>query len=426
MRSPLNITASLTEAREALRMIFILRCFALAGQAGAVLGAMFLLGVKLHWPPMAIAWTMLALANIYTFWRLRTAPSRRPISQRELAAQLSIDVAALTLQLMFSDGLSNPFVLFYCLVVSVAAVLLEGSGAIMITVLGLLGLLFNAMFAVPMEWPAGLDVAFWQRLGVLVALVLCLAMVTGFLIELSEAVRARATKLASTRESLLRRERVIALGALAAGAAHELGTPLQTMSLLVEELRSRLTRAADREDVELLGAQLARCKSILARLTDTAGGAMKSATADPVEVNAWAEQVVTDYQLLFPARRIGVEAAAGKALIAAEPLFTQALVTILDNARALARAHIEVRLSLHRDTVVIAVHDDGPGFSAEALSHFAEPLVSERVGGRGLGLFLASTALESLGGQLLARNHAAGGAVVSMILPLASSGALQR
>ncbi|KPF66994.1 hypothetical protein IP84_14320 [beta proteobacterium AAP99] len=426
MRSPLNITASLTEAREALRMIFILRCFALAGQAGAVLGAMFLLGVKLQWPPMAIAWTVLALANIYTFWRLRTAPSRRPISQQELAAQLSIDVGALTLQLMFSDGLSNPFVLFYCLVVSVAAVLLEGSGAIMITVLGLLGLLFNAMFAVPMEWPAGLDVAFWQRLGILVALVLCLAMVTGFLLDLSGAVRARATKLVSTRESLLRRERVIALGALAAGAAHELGTPLQTMSLLVEELGSRLTRATDREDVELLAAQLARCKFILARLTDTAGGALNSSSLDPVNANAWAEQVVTDYQLLFPARRVRLEPAAGKARIAPEPLFTQALVTILDNARALARASIEVKLSLHRDTVVIAVHDDGPGFSTEALSHFAEPLVTERVGGRGLGLFLASTALESLGGQLLARNHAAGGAVVSMILPLASSGALQR
>jgi two-component system sensor histidine kinase RegB len=426
MRSPLNITASLTQAREALRMIFILRCFALAGQAGAVLGAMFLLGVKLQWPPMAIAWGMLALANLYTFWRLRTAPSRRPITQHELAAQRSIDVAALTLQLMFSDGLSNPFVLFYCLVVAVAAVLLEGSGAIMITVLGLLGLLFNAMFAVPMEWPAGLDVAFWQRLGVLVALVLCLAMVTGFLIELSGAVRARATKLASTRESLLQRERVIALGALAAGAAHELGTPLQTMSLLVEELRSRLTSATDREDIELLAAQLARCKSILARLTDTAGGAMNGAAVAPLDVSVWAEQVVTDYQLLFPARRIALDSGAGRARIAAEPLFTQALVTILDNARALARSQIEVKISLHRDTAVIAVHDDGPGFSAEALSHFAEPLVSERVGGRGLGLFLASTALESLGGQLLARNHAAGGAVVSMILPLASSGAIER
>jgi two-component system sensor histidine kinase RegB len=417
VRLSLSLASSLTETHAALRMILILRSLALIGQACAVLGAVFLLNIGLTWLPMGLAWGLLAATNLYTLWRLSRSA---PISQAELAAQLATDVAALTLQLMFSGGLANPFVLFYCLLVAVAAVLLSTSGALMITVLSLLGLLFNAWFSVSMRWPEELDASFWQRLGLLISLTLCLSMLAGFVMELSRAVRARAKALAAIRETLLRQERVVALGALAAGAAHELGTPLNTMSLLAEELSATATEPQAREDARLLSAQIRRCKDILARLSSTATSAMAPGASGTISAGEWVSQTAQDYGLLYPGIPITCQidgGAADQALILSEPLYTQALITLLDNARALAKSKIAVRVSWQAGRVDVAVADDGPGFAAEVLERFAEPLVSQRAGGRGLGLFLARTAIKPLGGVLMAENLPAGGACVHLRLP---------
>ncbi len=425
MRNPLDLSASLTQTHAALSTIFRLRTVALIGQASAVFGAHQLLGIQLAWQSMWVLWLTLASINVYTAWRLS---SKRTVSQAELTTQLIADVTALTLQLMLSDGLSNPFVLFYCLLVAVAAVLLTTSGALLIGLLSLFGLVANALYAVPMRWPAELDASFWQRVGTFVALTLCLSMLAGFVIELSRQARLRDRALALTRETMLRKERVVALGALAAGAAHELGTPLGTMSLLAEEIAATATGVhaqQQREDARLLSAQITRCKEILGRLTSTARDALEARPVKQIDGGAWAEGTVHDYELLYPGTAISYKesAEAHRLMISDEPLYTQALITLLDNARALAASRINISVSAPADHLIVEVEDDGPGFAAEVLEHFAEPFVTQREGGRGLGLFLARTAIESLGGSLSARNLQRG-ACVTLSLPSAARQAL--
>ena len=423
MRNPLDLSASLTQTHAALATIFRLRTAALIGQASAVFGAHQLLGIQLAWQSMWVLWLSLAAINVYTAWRLS---SKRTVSHTELGMQLVADVVALTLQLMLSDGLANPFALFYCLLVAVAAVLLSATGALFIAVLSLLGLVANALYAVPMHWPAALDASFWQRAGTFVALTLCLSMLAGFVIELSRQTRLRDRALGLTRETMLRKERVVALGALAAGAAHELGTPLGTMSLLAEEIAA--TASGDyaqqqREDARLLSAQIARCKEILARLTHTARDALEPRPVKQIEGGAWAEGTVHDYELLYPGLPISYQedAPARDCLISDEPLYTQALITLLDNARAFAASQIAIKVSIVHQQLILAVEDDGPGFPAEILAHFAEPFVTQRDGGHGLGLFLARAAIESLGGVLTAYNRINQGACVTLCLPMVSA-----
>lgn len=383
-----------------LEALFALRTIALVGQAGAILAATLLLGIDLAWQPMVLVWLGLALLNMYTAWRIR---SGKGAEAAELFVQLTVDVIALTLQLALSDGISNPFAMFYLLQVAAAAVLLPAHLASLIGLLTLVGLSVISVVNVPMRWPLELDASFWQRMGVWVSLTLCIGMIAGFVIELSRSARARDEALAKARETLLKQDRMVAIGALAAGAAHELGTPLNTMTLLAQELAQEAATPAAREDAQLLAAQLARCKQILARLTDTARDTLTSTTAT-VDAGQWAGQVVRDYELLNPQGHVQLTVAAS-APILADPLITQSLVTVLDNARVMSRAPVEVLVDVAAGEVLVHVSDRGPGFAPQVLERFGEPFVSARSGGRGLGLYLAKSALEHLGGALSAENR---------------------
>jgi two-component system, sensor histidine kinase RegB len=403
-----------------LEALFALRTIALAGQAGAILAAALLLGIQLAWGPMALVWLGLALLNIYTAWRIRSAAHGKGAEPAELSVQLIVDVAALTMQLLLSEGISNPFTVFYLLLVAAAAVLLPAHLASLIGLLTLVGLSVISVVNVPMLWPPELDAAFWTRMGSWVSLTLCIGMITGFVIELSRSARARDEALAKARETLLKQDRMVALGALAAGAAHELGTPLNTMTLLTQELEQAASTAGAREDAILLCAQLERCKQILARLTGTARETLTS-TATTVDAAQWAMQVVRDYELLNPQSHVKL-VVHSSALILADPLITQSLVTVLDNARQMSRAPVQVQLDVQGSSVRVEVTDRGPGFVESVLARFGEPFVSARSGGRGLGLYLAKSAMEHLGGALSAENRlvqgSVGGARVSLRIPI--------
>jgi two-component system sensor histidine kinase RegB len=234
-------------------------------------------------------------------------------------------------------------------------------------------------------------------------------MIAGFVIELSRSARARDEALAKARETLLKQDRMVAIGALAAGAAHELGTPLNTMTLLAQELEHSATSATAREDALLLRTQLERCKQILARLTDTARDTL-TAINDVVDAGQWATQVIKDYALLNPQGHVELTVAAS-ALIRADPLITQSLVTVLDNARVISRAPVQVQVDVVGGMLQVAVTDRGPGFAPQVLERFGEPFVSARSGGRGLGLYLAKSALEHLGGALSAENRLVEGTI---------------
>jgi two-component system sensor histidine kinase RegB len=389
-----------------LEALFALRTIALVGQAGAILSATLLLGIELKWGPMAMVWLGLALLNVYTGWRIRSGRGAEPT---ELFMQLIVDVVALTLQLLLSDGISNPFAVFYLLQVAAAAVLLPAHLASLIGLMTLIGLSVISVVNVPMRWPAELDASFWTRMGMWVSLTLCIGMIAGFVIELSRSARARDEALAKARETLLKQDRMVAIGALAAGAAHELGTPLNTMTLLTQELEHSANTQHLREDALLLRTQLERCKQILARLTDTARETLTSA-ATTVDAGQWATQVARDYELLNPLGHVQLTVHSS-APILADPLITQSLVTVLDNARIISRAPVQLDVNVQNGTVRVDVADRGPGFAAEVLERFGEPFVSARSGGRGLGLYLAKSALEHLGGALSAENRMVEGSV---------------
>jgi two-component system sensor histidine kinase RegB len=229
-----------------------------------------------------------------------------------------------------------------------------------------------------------------------------------------------------TETVLAREQRLSALGALAAAAAHELGTPLATISVVAREMARNAPDDQTREDAELMIGQAARCREILQRLTE-----MPEAT-DAVHERMSLVQLVQDVIEPHLVHGVRVEAVvngpSGESApdIWRRPEVIHAMTSIVENAVDFARAEVLVIARFDQRSVVIEVRDDGPGFSPEVLAKLGEPYVTTRPGaegsrtghiGMGLGFFIAKTLLERTGAAVDFRNGRRGGAVVSARWP---------
>jgi two-component system sensor histidine kinase RegB len=258
--------------------------------------------------------------------------------------------------------------------------------------------------------------------GMWLTFVVSAALVAWFVTRMTASLRARDAQLAAVREEALRDAQVVALGQLAAGAAHELGTPLATMSVLAGELRldPGLPQEA-REDLELLCRQVALCKEIVGGLTQKAGIARAGSTAG-VPADAWLAGLLARWRTLWPLANcvLDVVPAGGTPpLVVAPAALDQAVTNLLNNAARTAPLDMRLALACDGAGLHVAVHDRGTGFPPEVLRCCgAEPLPAHAQGS-GIGLWLTRAAVERLGGRLILENTPTGG-MAAIELPLAA------
>ncbi|HVN00245.1 MAG TPA: ATP-binding protein, partial [Caulobacteraceae bacterium] len=214
-----------------------------------------------------------------------------------------------------------------------------------------------------------------------------------------------------------------ALGALAAAAAHELGTPLATIAVVAKEMARAAPEGPTREDAELLIAQAQRCRDILRRLAEMP--AASDEVHERMSLLQFVREVVEPYA---GEEAVQVEAVvSGAAGVPAPdvwrwPEVLHAMTSLVENAFDFARKEILVTARFDADTVAVEVRDDGPGFSPQVLAKLGEPYVTSRPGaegsrtghiGMGLGFFIAKTLLERTGAVVEFRNGRRGGAIVA-------------
>jgi two-component system sensor histidine kinase RegB len=246
-------------------------------------------------------------------------------------------------------------------------------------------------------------------------------MIAWFVARMTASIRERDARLAAARELALRDERVVALGAQAAGAAHELGTPLATMAVVVGELEQDSGLDADaRADLALVREQIALCKGIIGDM------AARSGSARPEQLQAqdaweWVRGVRARWQAMRPraSSRLSLAQGAGVPRIPVEATLEQALANLLNNAADASDSEIDIHLSCDDAMLRIAVADAGPGFPAEVLRGAGQGPLTSRKGGAGIGLLLAFSAIGRLGGRIVLTNLPGGGACASIELPIA-------
>ncbi len=400
------------------RRAVILRWWLLAAVATAVSSAPKLLEIALPQLPMLAVLVLIAGFNAHVQWRARGGDA---VGATELFGQLCVDLTTLAILLYLSGGASNPLISFLLVPVAVAALSLPGTltAAIALLAVGAYSLLmwqFLPLSVADPERAARLHLG-----GMWLTFVVSATMIAWFVARMTASIRERDERLAAAREQALRDERVVALGALAAGAAHELGTPLATIAVLVGELEGEACLdSAAREDLALAKEQVELCKGIISSMAARAG-MLRPEQLQVQDAAAWLRDVLARWQAMRPraSSRLTLEIAAGAPPILAEATLEQALVNLLNNAADAADADIEIKLTWDQAQLKIVILDGGPGFPVDVLRRAGRAPLPARNGGAGIGLLLAFSAIERLGGRIVLDNPAGGGGRVAIELPIA-------
>ena len=419
---------SITEAanRENLRLLIMLRWTAVVGQVVTIAVVDRLMGIPLPLSPMLTVLAVLVLWNLASLVRWR---SERPVSGGELFTGLMLDVLALSAQLYLSGGASNPFVSIFLLQVILGAVLLNVRWAGLLTGATAVAFAGLAFFYQPLDMPHAHDGRFFSLhiIGMFLCFVLTAVLLLVLLARIAANQRDRDLKLAQLRQRAVEEDHVVRMGLLAAGAAHELGTPLATLSVILNDWRrlDAFRKDADaREELQTMTAQLERCKAIVSGILQSSGELRGEGTVKTT-VRGFLDQLVEEWRGLRTPPRLDYDNGFEPDLaIVSDTALKQVVTNLLENALETGADHITLTARRREQELEIVVRDNGPGFDPAILERLGQPYVSTkgRAGG-GLGLFLVVNVVRKLGGALTADNPPQGGAVVTLRLPLTTLGA---
>ncbi len=442
-----SILATQTSHSHLLRLL-VLRYVAILAQLVTLFLVHRFLGSDFAWTPMVGAVVFLTLVNLLTWWRLSL---NYPVGNLELFLQLSIDVFVLTVLLYYGGGSTNPFVSIYLLPLVLAAATLPrhftwSMAALTLTCYSLLMVWYvplpnghaahepmavqqmdhsqhsmNMAMPTPSDAavaPSPLEDAFNTHvLGMWLGFLISAAVVSYFAVEMAHAVRVRDAQLTRVREEVLRNERIVALGTQAAGAAHELGTPLATMSVVIGEMRRDCGDPEQQDNLNILNDQVHSCKRILDSLL-----AHAQESSSELSLEEFIRTLLDEWQLLRPTvhYHFYTEGIQPSPLVRAGLALRSALLNLLNNAADASPDELDIHLHWDNENITLEIHDHGSGLTPEVAARAGSAFFSTKQEGRGLGLFLANATLETLGGSVRLTNREGGGATTEVILPLRS------
>ncbi len=405
MRSEVDTAEGLvrTPARLRLDTLVRLRWLAIAGQSAAVVAVHAGLGFPL---PIGACFVVIAAsAALNVVLRVRYPVNER-LDARRAAMLLAFDVLQLAALLYLTGGLQNPFAVLFLAPVLISATSLPPVPTLVLALLVVACASVLAWLHRPLPWNAGetMSLPMLYVVGVWVAVLLGVAFIGVYAWRVAEEARQLSDALTATELVLAREQHLSALDGLASAAAHELGTPLATIALVVKELdRETPDGSAQKDDIVLLKQQVDRCRGILRTLTslgEDGGPHLRFTVGHLVE------------EVAAPQRSFGVaidirpgDTAGPEPQLVRNPAILYGLGNIMENAVDFARSRVTLTVGWTATHVEVAIQDDGPGFGVDVLARLGEPYVTTRgargdadaAGGLGLGLFIAKTLLERSG-----------------------------
>jgi two-component system sensor histidine kinase RegB len=400
-------------------LLMQLRWIAVVGQVLTIVIVQVGLGIALPLLPMAAVVVGLIALNLASLVWLDRA------SHRALLGVLLFDVLALTAQLCFSGGATNPFTFLYLLQVTLAAVLLEVRSTWVVVVMTCTCFAALTVYHRPLALPAGkADSLFSLHIvGMLICFAMNAALLVVFATRIACNLRERDARLAALKQHQAEQDHIVRMGLLASGAAHELGTPLAQLAVILNDwghLPALSGLPEISQEIKEMQDAVQRCKAIVTGILLSAGEARGEAPK-VTSVNALLEEIVREWRLSRTATTLDYENLFGADVpIVSDSVIQQMVCNVLDNAFEASPSWLRLAVAREGDTLVLQVSDLGPGFAPEMLEELGTPYQSSkgRLGG-GLGLFLVVNVVRKLGGTVSARNRTNGGAAVTLTLPLA-------
>lgn len=372
--------------------------------------------------PASVFWPVLAAQILLTLVAYRQARSGEDRSTGFHFALLLFSTVLLGVLLHATGGHTNPLISLLLLPVAMSAATLRWQAT------GLQALLALALYALLMHWFRPLQgehglhdheqMMALHLLGMWLTFVLSVALLVGLVLPLTLAMQRQQAQLALQRERMLRDERLVALATFSASVTHQLGTPLATLAVLIDDLQHEAKDAAQMEELARMAQQVGHCKRILQSLAQRAddvrqGRRQRECIADLVQ------RLREQFALLHPARqlRLGALAAPDWAVLC-DVTLEQALLNLLDNAAQASTSDPQLDVVRDGAWLCLRIRDEGHGIPDAIRAQLGQPFVSSRQGGTGLGLFLSHATIERQGGMLRIEDGS-GGTLAEVRLPFA-------
>ncbi|PWL19343.1 two-component sensor histidine kinase [Falsochrobactrum shanghaiense] len=428
MHAEFDNRASNLSRRPRLTTLVRLRWLAIAGQSAAVMFVALYLQFSFA---VGICFALIACSAWLNFYLAFRFPVNHRLNPTAASFVLAFDILQLAGLLYLTGGIQNPFVMLMIAPVIISATSLSVRHTLGLAFLAVACTSLLIVWHEPLPWYADetLDLPFLFVIGIWCAIISALGFTGVYAYRIAEETRQLGDALTATELILQREQHLTALDGLAAAAAHELGTPLATIALVVREMqRSHAGKAAQdaglADDIALLQSQVARCREILQRLTSLSSENEEHMSRLPF--SSLIEEVIAPHRNFGIA--LDVVAMGGskpEPVVRRNPGLLYGLGNLVENAVDFAREKVSITWGWTDTTVSVTILDDGEGFKPEVLDRIGEPYMTSRDGnhngggGLGLGLFIAKTLLERSGAQISFRNrnNPGQGAEVRVIWP---------
>lgn len=396
----------------------VLRSIAVCGQMIAI-ALSTALGIILPLFAMASVIAALVLLNGWIWLQLR-AP--RQWGQAAVAAQLGFDLVSFALLIYLSGGTDNPFCLLFVLHSALLALLLPLKWAAVGIVAVITSFAVLSRIRLPLEMkgagPVPTDLLVF---GQWLSFALTAGITAWFVLRIVGSLRDHDRELARAAQIALRDEAVLRVGALAAGAAHELATPLTTMAVTAGEILRNAQSPAVKRDAEILASQVGICREKIADLL-AAGGHARSVGGGRERLDIFLESIAERCRTIHPEARIASnwDQISPAPEIFSEQALRQSLLALLSNAVDASPRDVEFSGRKEGNIARLAIADRGPGLPTTDTDKLGRSFfTTKRPGdGAGLGLIIARRTIERLGGAIRWTSRDGGGVLVEVEVPL--------
>ena len=420
---------SFNALQQNLRRLLVIRGIVFVLQFVALLYAWLVLELALDYGVIAVIFGSLALVNGALYRRLQQHQSPRP---QEFVTHLLIDVFGLSLLLYFTGGASNPFVSYLLVPVTIAAASLTWGPtvALALCAVGCYSLLLFFYKPLPELMPdeaAGMhldhgvaDVApvSLHVIGMWFNFLVSAALITYFVVRMAADNKRQEARLRQYREDTLRNEQILAVATMAAGTAHELGTPLGSMAVLLKDMQGHTPTGDElQNDLRLLQDQVARCRESLRALAQKAD--FKNLETETLPLTDFLFRLKDQWHLLRPEVFCDLQKQPGQPpLVQVDLTLQQAIVNMLNNAADSSPTGLELRVKWDGTHWTLTIRDFGPGISRELATQLGSRFHTTKADGMGVGLVLSQATINRLGGTVNLYPLDQGGTLTEIKLPL--------